>query len=209
MTRVSVLVSGGGANLQPLLDLYRSGTVPSMKLISVISSVPGVYAIERAQRAGVPVYVVERDIFPNSASFCNALLNKLRDVDSDLVVCAGFTEKLNFPLLRFYRHRVINVQPVLFPAFCTGELNPIWAVERTLELGVRVTGATAYFMGEEDNGFGPVISQRAVAVLGGDNPATLSNRIMREGEWSALTEAVQLYCEGRLHLAGGRVIVDG
>ncbi len=209
MTRVSVLVSGGGANLQPLLDLYRSGTVPSLGLISVISSVPGVLAIERAQRAGIPVYVVERDIFPNSASFCNALLNKLRDVDTELVVCAGFAEKLNFPLLRFYRHRVINVQPVLFPAFCSGELNPIWAVERTLELGVRLTGATAYFMGEEDNGFGPIITQRAVTVLNGDTPASLSNRIMREGEWSALTEAVQLYCEGRLHIAGGRVLIDG
>ena len=209
MTKVSVLVSGGGANLQPVLDLYRGGTQPSLELTAVISSSSEAYAVERAGRAGVPVYLVERAMFPNSVSFCNALLNKLRDVDTELVVCAGFTEKLNYPILRFFRHRVVGVQPVLFPAFCAGTLDPIWAVERTLELGVRVTGATAYFMGDEDNGFGPVIAQQAVEVRSGDTPATLSDRIMRQGEWVALTRAIRLYCEGRLHIAGGRVLIDG
>ena len=208
MARVSVLVSGGGANLQPVLDLNRERTLPSMELVSVISSSAEAYAVERAARAGVPVYLVERGLFPNAVSFCNALLNKLRDVDTELVVCAGFTERLNYPILRFFRHRVVNVQPVLFPAYCSGTLDPIWAVERTLELGVRVTGATAYFMGEEDNGFGPVIAQQAVEVRGGDTPATLSDRIMRQGEWAALTRAIRLYCEGRLHVAGGRVLID-
>ena len=209
MAKVSVLVSGGGANLQPVLDLYRGGTQPSLELAAVISSSAEAYAVERAGRAGVPVYLVERAMFPNSVSFCNALLNKLRDVDTELVVCAGFTEKLNYPILRFFRHRVVGVQPVLFPAFCSGTLDPIWAVERTLELGVRVTGATAYFMGDEDNGFGPVIAQQAVEVRAGDTPATLSDRIMRQGEWVALTRAIRLYCEGRLHIAGGRVLIDG
>ena len=209
MAKVSVLVSGGGANLQPVLDLYRGGTLPSMELAAVISSSSEAYAVERAGRAGIPVYLVERSMFPNSVSFCNALLNKLRDVDTELVVCAGFTEKLNYPILRFFRHRVVGVQPVLFPAFCSGTLDPIWAVERTLELGVRVTGATAYFMGDEDNGFGPVIAQQAVEVRSGDTPATLSDRIMRQGEWAALTRAIRLYCEGRLHVSGGRVLIDG
>ena len=209
MAKVSVLVSGGGANLQPVLDLYRGGTLPSMELAAVISSSSEAYAVERAGRAGIPVYLVERSMFPNSVSFCNALLNKLRDVDTELVVCAGFTEKLNYPILRFFRHRVVNVQPVLFPAFCSGTLDPIWAVERILELGVRITGATAYFMGEEDNGFGPVIAQQAVEVRPGDTPVTLSDRIMRQGEWAALLRAIRLYCEGRLHVAGGRVLIDG
>ena len=209
MAKVSVLVSGGGANLQPVLDLYRERTLPSLELVSVISSSAEAYAVERAARSGVPVYLVERTLFPNDASFCNALLNKLRDVDTELVVCAGFTEKLNYPILRFFRHRVVNVQPVLFPGYCSGTLDPIWAVERTLELGVRVTGATAYFMGEEDNGFGPVIAQQAVEVRAGDTPATLSGRIMREGEWPALLRAIQFFCEGRLHVAGGRVLIDG
>ena len=208
MTKISVLVSGGGANLQPILDVYRQGKIPNMEVTSVISSLAEARAVERAKRAGVPVYLVERSLFPNGASFCNALLNKLRDVDTDLVVCAGFTERLNYPLLRFYKNRVINVQPVLFPAFCDGELDAIRAVERILELGARVTGATAYFMGEEDNGHGPIIAQQSVDVLSTDDPVTLSERIMRSGEWVALLRAIRLYCEGRLSVDGERVLIE-
>lgn len=207
MTNVSVLVSGGGANLQPLLDLYRSGEDPNLSIGAVISSAEGVGALDRARAAGVPVYLVERALFPNSASFCSALLNKLRDLDSDLVVCAGFMEKLNYLLLRYYKNRVINVQPVLFPAFCAGELDPIRALKRMLDLGVRVAGATSYFMSEEDNGYGPIISQKVVEVRPGDNVASLGERIMRQGEWVALTEAVRLYCAGRLQVSGGRVLI--
>ena len=208
MTKVAILVSGGGANLQPILDLRLFHEVPEMDLAAVISSVPGAYALERAKMSGVPAYVVERALFPNNASFCNALLNKLRDVDTELVVCAGFTEKLNYPLLRFYRNRVIGVQPVLFPAFCTGELDPMGAVQRALDLGVRVTGATAYFFGEEDNGYGPIIAQQAVEILTSDTAATLSDRIMRQGEWTVLPQAVRLYCEGRLTLENNRVMIS-
>lgn len=207
MTKTAVLVSGGGANLQPLLDMYQFGEIPGMELAAVISSVPNAYALERAKMCRIPTYVVERALFPNNASFCNALLNKLRDVDSDLVVCAGFTERLNYPLLRFFRNRVIGVQPVLFPAFCAGEMDPLRAVGKTLELGVRVAGATAYFMGEEDNGFGPIIAQEAVEVLPNDTMATLSDRLMRKGEWVALPRAVKLYCEGRLRVEGGAVVI--
>ena len=205
--RVSVLVSGGGANLQPLLDVYRSGTSGAMEISAVISSVDGAGALERAKAVGVPIYLVERALFPNSASFCSALLNKLRDLDTDLVVCAGFTEKLNYLLLRYYKNRVISVQPVLFPAFCTGELDAMRAVKRMLDLGVRFTGATSYFMSDEDNGYGPIIVQKIVEVLPTDTVTTLSERIMRQGEWSALTEAVKLYCEGRLQVSHGKVLV--
>ena len=179
-----------------------------MELVAVISSKPNAFALERAKKAKVPGYVVDRSIFPNSASFCNAILNKLRDVDTELVVCAGFKEKLNYPVLRFYRHRIIGVQPVLFPAFCTGELDAIWAIERTLELGARVSGATAFFKGEEDNGYGPIIVQKPVRVRGDDTPATLSDRIMREGEWPVLCKAVSLFCERKLHVTGGKVVID-
>ncbi|MBR1497116.1 MAG: phosphoribosylglycinamide formyltransferase [Oscillospiraceae bacterium] len=205
--RVSVLVSGGGANLQPLLDVYRSGTGGAMEISAVISSVDGAGALERAKAVGVPIYLVERALFPNSASFCSALLNKLRDLDTDLVVCAGFTEKLNYLLLRYYKNRVISVQPVLFPAFCTGELDAMRAVKRMLDLGVRFTGATSYFMSDEDNGYGPIIVQKIVEVLPADTVTTLSERIMRQGEWSALTEAVKLYCEGKLQVSHGKVLI--
>lgn len=208
MTRASILVSGGGANLQPILDLARSGEAPELRLAAVISSASEVYALERAKSAGVPSYLVERNLFPNAATFCSALLNKLKDVDTDLVICAGFTEKLNYPVLRFYRHRVIGVQPVLFPAFCTGELDALRAVQRTIDLGVRVTGATAYFMGEEDNGYGPIIAQQAVEIQRTDTVASLSARIMRDGEWVVLSRAVRLYCEGKLRVLGGRVFIS-
>ena len=207
MVRTAVLVSGGGANLQILLDARCFGELPGMELAAVISSVPEVYAMERARSAGVPVYLVERALFPNSASFSNALLAKLRDLDIELVVCAGFCEKLSYGLLHFYKNRVINVQPALFPAFCDGHLDPLAAVEETIRSGVRITGATSYLMGEEDNGYGLIITQRAVDVLPGDTPVTLSDRIMRQAEWPVLAEAVGLFCAGRLQIGEHRVTI--
>ena len=207
MTKTAVLVSGGGATLQALLDLCYFEELPGLKIAAVISSAPGVYALERAENAHVPAYVVERALFPNNASFCNALLGMLRDMDIELAVCAGFTEKLSYGLLHAYRGRIINVQPALFPAFCGERFDPIRAVEETLRRGVRITGATAYFLGEEDTGFGPIISQRAVEVAPGDTAATLSDRIMRQCEWPALAEAVGLYCAGRLRIEGERVVI--
>ena len=205
MTKTAVLVSGGGATLQALLDLCYFEELPGLRLAAVISSAPGVYALERAENAHVPAYVVDRMLFPNNASFNNALLGMLRDMDIELVVCAGFTEKLGYALLHACRGRVIGVQPALFPMFCAERFDAAAAIDETLRRGLRVTGATAYFFGEEDTGFGPVISQRAVEVLPGDTAATLSDRVMRQGEWPALAEAVGLYCAGRLRLNGERV----
>lgn len=210
MTKTAVLVSGGGATLQALLDLCYFEELPGFRLAAVISSAPGVYALERAEIAHVPGYVVDRALFPNNASFNNALLGMLRDMDIELAVCAGFTEKLGYSLLHAYRDRVLGVQPALFPAFCTAEggFDPVFAVEETLRRGVRVTGATAYLFGEEDTGCGPIVAQRAVEVLPGDTAATLSDRIMRQGEWPALAEAVGLYCAGRLTVEDGRVVIN-
>ena len=210
MTKTAVLVSGGGKTLQALLDLCYFEELPGLKLAAVISSAPGVYALERAENAHVPAYVVDRALFPNNASFNNALLGMLRDMDIELVVCAGFTEKLGYALLHAFRGRVIGVQPALFPMFCGARFDGAEAVDEVLRRGLRITGATAYFLGEEDTGFGAVISQRAVEVLPGDTAATLSDRIMRQGEWPALAEAVGLFCAGRLRLDGERVeITEG
>ncbi len=207
MTKTAVLVSGGGATLQALLDLCYFEELPGLEIAAVISSAPGVYALERAANARVPAYVVERALFPNSASFSNALLGKLRDLDISLAVCAGFSEKLSYGLLHAYRNRIIAVQSALFPMFCSGTFDPARAMEETLRLGLRVTGATAYFMGEEDVGYGPIITQKAVEVLPGDTVSTLSERVMRQGEWPALTQAVGLYCAGRLRVEGDRVVI--
>lgn len=205
LVRAAVLVSGGGANLQPILDMCLSGDAPELALAAVISSAEGAFALERARRAEIPCYVVERALFPNNASFCNALLNKLRDVDAEIVACAGFAETLNYPLLHYYKNRVIAAQPVLFPAYCQGTLDPVRAVKDTIDRGVRVTGATAYFMTEDDNGFGPIILQEAVEVREGDTPAALAQRIMTQGEQSVLPRALRLASENRLRVIDGRV----
>jgi len=207
MVRMAVLVSGGGANLQAILDERCFGALPGLELAAVISSASEVYALERAKNAGVPAYVVERTMFPNGASFNNALLSKLRDLDIEAVVCAGFSERLSYSLLHHYHHRVINVQPALFPAFCGERFDPVAAVEETIRLGVRITGATAYLMGEEDTGYGPIIVQRAVEVFPDDTAVSLSDRIMRRAEWPVLTEAVKLLCAGRLAVEGERVVI--
>lgn len=208
MVKTAILVSGGGANLQAILDLCYFKEIPSMELTAVISSKAGVYAVERAERAGVPVYLVERELFPNQATFCNALLNKLRDLDVELVVCAGFTETLSYGLLHYYKNRVINVQPALFPAFCGADgFNAMTALEQTIKLGLRYTGATAYFMTEDDTGCGPIILQKVVEVKPRDSVASLSQRIMQEAEWEILPKAVALFCEGRLRVDGARVII--
>ncbi len=208
MIRTAVLVSGGGANLQALLDMIYFDELPQLQLAAVISSADGVHALERAKNAGIPAYVVDRTLFPNNASFCNALLCKLRDLDISLVVCAGFTEHLSYPIVHYFKNSIINVQPALFPAFCGEDFNAMRAVEETLRLGVRVTGATAYFMAEEDTGFGPIIAQRAIEVRRDDTPATLTERIMRECEWPALVEAVGRCCRGELRVEDGRVIIS-
>lgn len=208
MVKTAILVSGGGANLQAILDLCYFKEIPSMELTAVISSKAGVYAVERAERAGIPTYLVERELFPNQATFCNALLNKLRDLDVELVVCAGFTETLSYGLLHYYKNRVINVQPALFPAFCGADgFNAMTALEQTIKLGLRYTGATAYFMTEDDTGCGPIILQKVVEVRQRDSVASLSQRIMQEAEWEILPKAVALFCEGRLRVDGARVII--
>ena len=208
MVKTAILVSGGGANLQAILDLYYFKEIPEMELTAVISSKAGVYAVERAANAGVDTYLVERELFPNQASFCNALLNKLRDLDVELVVCAGFTETLSYGLLHYYKNRVINVQPALFPAFCdkTG-FNAMTALEQTINLGLRYSGATAYFMTEDDIGCGPIILQKVVEVKPRDSVASLSQRIMQEAEWQILPKAVSLFCQGKLRVEGARVII--
>lgn len=208
MVKTAVLVSGGGANLQAILDSCYFSEIPNFELSAVISSNPHAYALERAQGAKIPAYVVDRSIFPNHASFTNALQDKLHDLDIELVITAGFREKLGYTILHKYKNRVINTQPALFPAFCSGYFDPLEALTATLRLGVRVSGATAYFMTEEDNGIGPIILQQQVEVRQEDDPATLQDRLMREGEWVVLPKAISLYCEGRLTLRGERVIIS-
>jgi len=208
MIKTAVLVSGGGTNLQAIIDAHIFGEIPNCELAAVISSDPEAYALTRARSARIPTYVVDASLFPHSASFCSALLDKLRDLDIELVALAGFTHRLEPPLVRHYRGRIIDVYPTLLPAFRAPGDYGLKPHELALEYGAKVSGATAYFVTEEEAD-GPVILQQAVSVWEGDSPKTLQRRVMEEAEWKILPQALALYCAGRLSVEGRVVKISG
>lgn len=208
MVKTAALVSGGGTNLQAILDSYFFGQIPGCELTAVISSDPEAYALTRAKTAGIPGYVVDVGLFPNSASFNNAVFGKLKDLDIELVVLAGFHHSLDKPILRYFKNRVIDVHPSLLPAFGEGPSYGLEVHKTALEAGVKITGATAYFVSE--TGFGPIILQQAVEVLETDSPRTLQSRVMEQAEWVILPKALTLYCQDQLRIENGRVrILEG
>lgn len=204
MLNIAVLVSGGGTNLQALLDAQRRGELPGGRIALVVSSKPGVYALERAARAGVPTAVVCRKDAPDAAAFCAALRDTLTARDIGLVVLAGFLSILDEGFLRAFENRVINVHPSLIPAFCGKGCYGLRVHEQALARGVKVTGATVHFVSEEADE-GPIILQKAVEVLPGDTPERLQKRVMEEAEWLLLPRAVALFCAGRLSVEGRNV----
>ena len=204
--RIAVLVSGGGTNLQALIDAQGRGELDGGEIIAVISSKAGAYALERAKNAGIPGYVLPRKEFDSNRSMTVALVEKLKELNVDLVVLAGcmiiFTEEL----VQAYPNAVMNVHPALIPAFCGQGFYGLHVHEAVLAYGVKLSGATVHFVSEECDG-GPIIAQKAVAVLENDTPETLQRRIMEEAEWKLLPEAVALFCQGRLSVEGRNVII--
>ena len=201
MVKTAVLVSGGGTNLQAIIDANIFGEIKNCEITAVISSHPEAYAIQRAKNAGIPVYIVERAIFPNRMSFTKALLNKLQDLYIELVVYAGFNYIVDPPLISAYKNKIINIHPSLIPSFCGPGYYGLRVHEAVLSHGVKVTGATAHFATEIADD-GPIILQRAVPVLEDDTSKTLQRRVMEEAEWKILPEAISLFCEGRLEVEG-------
>lgn len=199
MVKTAVLVSGGGANLQAILDARLFGELKNCDLCAVISSNPDVYALERAERAGIPTHVVDINIFPNRASFTEAISRKLKDMDIELVVLAGFNYILSSPMIRDFKNRIINVHPSLLPAFCGGGCYGVHVHEAALAYGAKVSGATAHFVTNEID-HGPIILQRAVEIFEDDTPMTLQQRVMEQAEWQILPEAISLFCSGRLKI---------
>ena len=202
--RIAVLVSGGGTNLQALIDAQRRGEIVNGESAAVIASKPGVYALERAANAGIPGYVVARKDYPSSQTMTAALVDKLRELNIDLVVLAGFMVILTQEMVRAYPNAILNVHPALIPSFCGDGCYGLHVHERALEYGVKVSGATVHFVSEECDG-GPIVLQRAVAVEEGDTPETLQRRIMEQAEWVLLPQAVSLFCQGRLQVEGRNV----
>ncbi len=201
MVKTAVLVSGGGTNLQAIIDAHIFGEIKNCELTAVISSNPEAYALERAKNAGIPSYIIDVDIFPNRASFTEAVMKMLMDLDIELVVLAGFMYVLDEPFIRQFKNRVINIHPSLIPAFCGDGCYGLRVHKMALDYGVKVTGATAHFATEVADA-GPIILQRAIPIEPDDTPETLQQRVMREVEWKILPEAVSLFCEGRLQVEG-------
>ena len=204
--RIAVLVSGGGTNLQALIDAQAAGGLGGGEIVAVISSKAGAYALERAAKAGIPGYVLPRKEFASNQAMTIALVDMLKDLSIDLIVLAGCMIIFTQELVDAYPNAIMNVHPALIPSFCGEGFYGLHVHEKALEYGVKLSGATVHFVSAECDG-GPIIAQKAVAVRTDDSPETLQRRIMEEAEWKLLPEAVKLFCEDRLHVEGRTVIV--
>ena len=197
MKRIAVLVSGGGTNLQALIDAQGRGEIINGSIAAVISSSPDAYALERAEKAGIPGYVIDRRDYPSNRAMTAALVDKLKGLDIDLVVLAGFMVILTGEMVRAFPNAILNVHPALIPSFAGPGCYGLHVHEKALEYGVKLSGATVHFVSEECDG-GPIVSQKAVEVLPGDTPETLQRRVMEQAEWQILPQAVELFCSGKL-----------
>jgi len=205
-TRIAVLVSGGGTNLQALIDAQGRGELGGGEIAAVISSKEGAYALQRAEKAGIKGYVLPRKQFASNRAMTVALVELLKKLDIQLVVLAGCMVIFTEELVAAYPNAIMNVHPALIPSFCGPGFYGLRVHEKALEYGVKLSGATVHFVSEECDG-GPIIAQKAVEVREGDTPETLQKRIMEEAEWKLLPEAVAMFCRGRIAVEGRKVII--
>ncbi len=195
MMKIAVLVSGGGTNLQAILESERRGENPNGKVTLVVASKPGVYALERAANFGVETAVVRRKDYATSEEFDAALLSVLKDHGIELVVLAGFLSVLGPSVIAAYPNRILNIHPSLIPSFCGPGYYGLKVHEEALKRGVKVTGATVHFVNEVCDS-GPILLQKAVEVQPGDTPEVLQKRVMVEAEWKLLPQAIAMVCNG-------------
>ncbi|MDD6135649.1 MAG: phosphoribosylglycinamide formyltransferase [Lachnospiraceae bacterium] len=189
MLRVVVMVSGGGTNLQAIIDGVADGTISNTQLVGVISNNPGVYALERAKLANIPSTVVSPKEYESRAAFNDALLATVSSYKPDLIVLAGFLVVIPEKMIDAYENRIINIHPSLIPAFCGTGYYGLKVHEAALERGVKVTGATVHYV-DKGTDTGPIIMQKAVYVEEGDTPKTLQQRVMEQAEWKLLPAAI-------------------
>ena len=202
MLNIAVLVSGGGTNLQALIDAQAAGQIQNGAISLVISSRTDAFALERAKKAGIPTRVLLRKGFAEQADYDAALLALLKEFQIQLVVLAGFMTIISETVIRQYENQIINVHPALIPSFCGPGFYGLHVHEAALEKGVKVSGATVHFVNEVCDG-GPIILQKAVEVLPDDTPETLQRRIMEQAEWKLLPRAVELFCAGKIVVENG------
>lgn len=206
MLNIAVLVSGGGTNLQALIDAEKAGKIENGRISVVVASKPGVYALERARNAGIEGVVLARKDFDSVDDYSAALEKLLKEKKTDLIVLAGFMTITNAAFTKAFENRIINVHPALIPSFCGKGYYGLHVHEAALARGVKVSGATVHFVNEVCDG-GPIILQKAVPVEPGDTSETLQRRIMEQAEWQLLPEAVSLFCAGRLSVDGAVVTI--
>ncbi|MCI2047399.1 MAG: phosphoribosylglycinamide formyltransferase [Faecalibacterium sp.] len=196
MLNIAVLVSGGGTNLQAILDSEARGENPNGKVTLVVGSKPGIFALERAEKAGIETCVVRRKDYAAADAFDAALADTLCAHKIDLVVLAGYLTVLGPGVIRAYPNRILNVHPALIPSFCGPGMYGLKPHEAALARGCKVTGATVHFVNEVCDG-GPILLQKAVDILPGDTPETLQKRVMVEAEWKLLPAAIRMVCDGK------------
>ena len=204
MLRMAVLVSGGGTNLQALIDAQGGGEIVNGSITAVISSSPEAYALERAKQAGIPGYVLARQDYPSNRAMTVALVDKLRELDIQLVVLAGFMTILTEEMVQAFPNAILNIHPALIPSFAGPGCYGLHVHEKALAYGVKLSGATVHFVSPECDG-GPIVLQKAVEVLPDDTPEVLQRRIMEQCEWKLLPLAVSLFCQDRLAVEGRTV----
>ncbi len=206
MLRVAVLVSGGGTNLQAIIDAIESGKITNTELVGVISNNKNAYALERAKKHGIPAECISPKNFETRAEFNRVLLEKLNELQVDLVVLAGFLVVIPEEMIRVYRNRIINIHPSLIPAFCGTGYYGLKVHEAALARGVKIVGATVHFV-DEGTDTGPIILQKAVEVEEEDTPKILQQRVMEQAEWKILPQAIDLIANGKIKVTEGRVSI--
>ena len=201
MLNVVVMVSGGGTNLQAILDAVEDGRIRNTKICAVISNNSGAYALERAKNHGIPGIVISPKQFASREAFNEAFLEEVEKLQPDLIVLAGFLVVIPPAMIRRYPNRIINIHPSLIPSFCGTGYYGLKVHEAELERGVKVAGATVHFV-DEGTDTGPIILQKAVEVKKGDTPEILQRRVMEEAEWKILPRAIQLIADGKVRVTG-------
>ncbi len=207
MLRIVVLVSGGGTNLQAIIDGVKGGTIHDTRIAGVISNNRNAYALTRARENGIPDQCISPKDFADREVFNEALLEAVNAYEPDLIVLAGFLVVIPEAMIRKYRNRIINIHPSLIPSFCGKGYYGLKVHEAALERGVKVTGATVHFV-DEGTDTGPIILQRAVEVKQGDTPEVLQRRVMEQAEWQILPQAIDLIARGKVSVKDGKVRIE-
>ena len=207
MLKLAVLVSGGGTNLQAIIDSIADGRITNAEIKVVISNNKNAYALERAAKAGIPAKALSPKDFPDREAFNDALLQALIDSEADLVVLAGCLVVIPPKIVEHFKNRIINIHPSLIPSFCGKDYYGLKVHEGVLSRGVKVTGATVHFV-DDGTDTGPIVLQKAVEVHQDDTPKSLQLRVMEEAEWVIMPRAIDLIANGKVKVEGGKALIE-